>query len=282
MKKNLVITNYDNFKDLSYFIGQHKIALGMLDEIEKFYLAFLKSKLIYSLDISKFPGKIIKQTKVYKNTIHLDSKYDEKIFNTVKPGDTFTDFKQGNNKPYKPFTVIKVGKTQNCWNQYKTRTITIRYNDDDPKIEYHNLLSAVFCSTHTHSDKFLWPKEEDYNNQSGVKKELENEWKKEKSKFYIITGPNGEFFYFCSESELPEYKFTLSDDSSKLIVYKDTYSGGTETDRWKTFSYEGYTRTSFSFDVNTGNFLKKDEDFIYTRRTEMKDMHNGWHPYDDD
>jgi hypothetical protein len=81
---------------------------------------------------------------------------------------------------------------------------------------------------------------------------------------------------------LPEYKFTLSDDSSKLIVYKDTYSGGTETDRWKTFSYEGYTRTSFSFDVNTGNFLKKDEDFIYTRRTEMKGVHNGWHPYDDD
>ena len=185
-------------------------------------------------------------------------------------------------KPYKPFTVIKVGKAQNCWNQYKTRTITIRYNDDDPKIEYHNLLSAVFCSAHTHSDKFLWPKEEDYNNQSGLKKELENEWKKQKSKFYIITGPKGEFFYFCSESELPEYKFTLSDDSSKLIVYKDTYSGGTETDRWKTFSYEGYTRTSFSFDVNTGNFLKKDKDFIYTRRTEMKDMHNGWHPYDDD
>ena len=42
-----------------------------------------------------------------------------------------------------------------------------------------------------------------------------------------------------------------ADDSSKLIVYKDTYSSGTETDTWKTFSYEGYTRTSFSFDVNT-------------------------------
>ena len=35
-------------------------------------------------------------------------------------------------------------------------------------------------------------------------------------------------------------------------------------------------------DVNNGNFLKKDEDFIYTRRTEMTGVHNGWHPYDDD
>ena len=41
-----------------------------ISEIEKFYLAFLKSKLIYSLDISKFPGKIIKQTKVYKDNIY--------------------------------------------------------------------------------------------------------------------------------------------------------------------------------------------------------------------
>ena len=29
---DLVITNYDNFKDLSYFVNQHEKALGIMNE----------------------------------------------------------------------------------------------------------------------------------------------------------------------------------------------------------------------------------------------------------
>ncbi len=44
MTDNLVITNYDNFKDLSYFIGQHHKAEEMMKEVTDFYISFLKSK----------------------------------------------------------------------------------------------------------------------------------------------------------------------------------------------------------------------------------------------
>jgi len=56
---NLVITNYDNFKDLSYFVNQHEKALGIMNEVTEFYLSFLKSKLICNYEIEHFPGKVI-------------------------------------------------------------------------------------------------------------------------------------------------------------------------------------------------------------------------------
>ena len=56
---DLVITNYDNFKDLSYFISQHKKASEIMEEVNNFYLSFLKSKLVYNYDIDKFQGKVI-------------------------------------------------------------------------------------------------------------------------------------------------------------------------------------------------------------------------------
>jgi hypothetical protein len=59
MTDNLVITNYDNFKDLSYFIGQHHKAEEMMKEVTDFYISFLKSKLICNHEIDLFPGKVI-------------------------------------------------------------------------------------------------------------------------------------------------------------------------------------------------------------------------------
>ena len=56
---DLVITNYDNFKDLSYFVNQHEKALGIMSEVTEFYLSFLKSKLICNYEIEHFPGKVI-------------------------------------------------------------------------------------------------------------------------------------------------------------------------------------------------------------------------------
>lgn len=69
--RNLEIKNYENFKDLSYFIGQHKKALGMMDEVQNFYLSFLKSKLVNPNAISKWPGKLIHKRTVKDYNLYL-------------------------------------------------------------------------------------------------------------------------------------------------------------------------------------------------------------------
>jgi hypothetical protein len=70
---SLEIKNYDNFKDLSYFIGQHKKALGMMDEVQNFYLSFLKSKLVNPNAISKWPGKLIRKNTKSSWQLYLSS-----------------------------------------------------------------------------------------------------------------------------------------------------------------------------------------------------------------
>lgn len=56
----LTITNYDNFKDLSFFVNEHEKAIKILENVNNFYLSFLKSKLFYCRDIDKYPGNLIK------------------------------------------------------------------------------------------------------------------------------------------------------------------------------------------------------------------------------
>lgn len=86
-ESSLRVTNYNNFKDLSYFISQHKKALGMMDEVQNFYLSFLKSKLVHSYEISKWPGKLIRTRDVIRERIYV-SKYSEnkekKLFDAFK------------------------------------------------------------------------------------------------------------------------------------------------------------------------------------------------------
>lgn len=43
---NLVKTDYDNMRNLKFFINQHKKALEMIDEVNNFYKSFIKSKLV--------------------------------------------------------------------------------------------------------------------------------------------------------------------------------------------------------------------------------------------
>ena len=58
----LTITNYDNFKDLSFFVDEHEKAMKILENVNNFYLSFLKSNLLYCRDIDKYPGNILKQS----------------------------------------------------------------------------------------------------------------------------------------------------------------------------------------------------------------------------
>lgn len=263
MKKNLDITNYDNFKDLSYFITQHKKALGMLDEIEKFYLAFLNSKVIRVKDIANYPGKVI--NKITYKTGEKSFSEDEPEYESIKVG-----------AHIKNFTITKC-KVEETW--YKTyKDCYVRYDDDNPRHEYVLLFQSC-DEIHIPYDNY---KEKDYQNQLGIKKKIYRKLKEKYPNACFLVNQEGEFIYFCNEEDMSKYKFMLSDDYKHLIVYEDTFKGGTETDKWKTYSYEGYTRKSFIFDVNTGNFLKRDKKFIYTSRIELRGVHNGWHPYMDD
>lgn len=92
MGKNLRVTDYSNFKDLSYFVDQHKKALGMMEEVQNFYLSFLKSKLIHSYEITSWPGKLITRKKLSNLNIYL-SKYSEKSHGKDS-GDLYREIKK--------------------------------------------------------------------------------------------------------------------------------------------------------------------------------------------
>ena len=77
----LTITNYDNFKDLSFFVDEHEKAIKILENVNNFYLSFLKSKLLYCRDFDKYPGNLIKCN--YRKEIFL-SFYPYKDPSTLK------------------------------------------------------------------------------------------------------------------------------------------------------------------------------------------------------
>ena len=126
------------------------------------------------------------------------------------------------------------------------------------------------------------PNEENYKSQSNYKSKLAYYIQKyENPGYYIINSRSGNFEYFGNDETLNEYLFKISPDNKYLIVYTETYDGGTRTDRWKTFEYKGRKYNEFWFDVNTGNFVENKDYLIKDWEVEL-DVHNGWHPFDDD
>lgn len=79
-------TNYDNFKDLSYFVSEHERAKKMMEEIDKFYVSFLKSKLICASKFDSWPGKMFKRFEESKKTLPLIpiSDKSEMVWNSTK------------------------------------------------------------------------------------------------------------------------------------------------------------------------------------------------------
>lgn len=63
---DLVKTDYDNFKNLAFFINQYKKAQEMIKEVEDFYQSFLQSKLLPTEEILK---------DEFVNFINLEKKY---------------------------------------------------------------------------------------------------------------------------------------------------------------------------------------------------------------
>jgi hypothetical protein len=124
--------------------------------------------------------------------------------------------------------------------------------------------------------------EENYKSQSNYKSKLAYYIQKyENPGYYIINPRSGNFEYFGNEETLNKYLFKISPDNKYLIVYTEKYDGGTRTDRWKTFEYKGRRYNEFWFDTNTGNFVENKDYLIKDWEVEL-DVHNGWHPFDDD
>lgn len=319
MQQNLVITNYDNFKDLSYFISQHNKALEMIKEVENFYLSFLKSKLIYSYDIDKYPGFIVNKVYSYnfkKDDFRLTHKgfmcchnwldWDEAIEGAhIKDPDGFW------------FVIKKIKIKKNPKHIHdiygpEEKEVWIEY--DEPKYHYGLMVDIHYMSkSYNYTQKVsrydhnetkitnqeLYDKEEAlekeswkltkeletldfYNNQQLAKKQVCEFLKKiNREVYYIIDPETGKFKEFATEEELKDFSFKISDDNKRLIVYTENYSSGTRTDRWKTFEYKGRVFDEYHFDVNTGNFIENKHYMVKDHEVELN-VHNGWHPYDDD
>ena len=52
-QNNLIITNYDNFKNADFFKQQYLKAQEMIKEVNDFYKSFCMSKLLTSSDLKK-------------------------------------------------------------------------------------------------------------------------------------------------------------------------------------------------------------------------------------
>lgn len=64
---DLVKTDYDNFKNLAFFINQYKKAQEMIKEVENFYQSFLQSKLLSAEEVLK---------DEFTNFINLEKNYE--------------------------------------------------------------------------------------------------------------------------------------------------------------------------------------------------------------
>lgn len=69
--KDLKVTNYDNLKDLSLFVKEHERAKKMIQEIDRFYVSFLKSKLICLSNLDQWPGELFSRKEIKTSSIPL-------------------------------------------------------------------------------------------------------------------------------------------------------------------------------------------------------------------
>ena len=70
--KDLKVTNYDNLKDLSLFVKEHERAKKMIQEIDRFYVSFLKSKLICLSNLDQWPGELFSRKEIKTSVIPFD------------------------------------------------------------------------------------------------------------------------------------------------------------------------------------------------------------------
>lgn len=329
MTDNLVITNYDNFKDLSYFIGQYHKAEEMMKEVTDFYISFLKSKLICNHEINLYPGKVIGEC-FHNMTVkkRIESRYDEDIFDKIVNGARLQDkdgywytvskvkFKKKADFDYsqsqkdyvitydvaRPYYIELLDFRYSSW-----RLSTHKIDETIKELEYHvknkvngeddtkrEAIKKQIAIEEEKRNKIIDQEKEakrisellvdptQYNNQKYVKEQLANYYKNYCNRVYYVIDPETGYLHeFANEDELSKFQFKLSDDNKYLIVFTANYDGGTRTDRWMTFEYKGTRYNEYWFETSTGNFVDHKNYLIKDWETKLN-VHNGWHPFDDD
>ena len=326
--RNLEIKNYDNFKDLSYFIGQHKKALGMMDEVKSFYLSFLKSKLINPNEMSKWSGKLIHKQTLTQLPMYLTQYRDiNRVTIPIKELKSLVKEDKVDTLVGREVTVVLAND-----NRFidKTARGTIveakqdkRWGTDihiEGKIDLAVPIDTYHCLIIDHSGphnfitapsdeyvynaltrivgKINWFKDttekfktiyEDKCLQEKLKKVVEEEAKRNDIDDWYIEDPETrDLLFFSHGDDLDNYKFEIGknptddkDHKDYLLVTKSWSTSGNETDRWKTF-YREYSHTyGVMFNTLNGNFagLIDQKKCVVDRKL---DVHNGWHPFDDD
>jgi len=359
MKEGLVVTNYNNFKDLSYFIGQHKQALRMMEEVNNFYLSFLKSKLIHSYEISRWPGNLISckavdEVEIYLSKYTGDRKLVKRINEIIKEKAEELEFDkiehvseeneackkilkaiedefigkelQFTLPEYDGFptlsrakgTVKKViGKYDNVIDTYHVELSSLRLlmKLDKPVKSYDtNFRTSVRWECEWNSRDFYDTirsfetsknKDRKYRIEQTYKKicdisggqqlfkdRLEKSFRDNQLDFWFVEKDH-KVFPFSAEEDLKSFKFEIAknplikiqkgfkDTNEYLVVSTTSQSSGNTTDRWKTFYEEKEHLKALLFDVSTGNLSEAIDTSYVTCKREL-DVHNGWHPYDDD
>ena len=352
MEKNLRVTNYSNFKDLSYFVDQHKKALRMMEEVQNFYLSFLKSKLIHSYEISSWPGKLVTKKKVDKVLIFL-SKYSvddhgkdaknlygeiKKIYNrTVKYGkEDFSEkalekrrekakeliekaivgrrisfkFDWVYDIPDDPLVTGKIVEVHSLrdsdWD-YGLDDADLMLELDNPVYSYKDNTEFQTKSCHLTAMNSCFSEViisitgkkcvgreafrdiyETPDAQQKLKEYLGEKCKKEGIDCWLSENKDGILTFIDYERNLSSYSFEIGHDPESkkskkeyLIVSKTYSTSGNHYDKWKTFFEKDEHREGMMFDISNGNFVKNFHITTVLERRQL-DVHNGWHPYEDD
>ena len=130
MSKNLVVTNYDNFKNADFFIEQYFKAQEMIKEVDDFFASFVSSKLFTSSQLrnlsptylgnhSDYSSEFIWTNNFVERKL-MDKGYDSKISHIYDEETNTYRYKKRDYEEYHPpltideYNKVKKELTNNC------------------------------------------------------------------------------------------------------------------------------------------------------------------------
>lgn len=250
---DLVKTDYDNFKNLAFFINQYKKAQEMIREVEDFYQSFLQSKLLSAEEVLK---------DEFVNFINLEKIYEKE----------WRSSRYGTYSIYVDFTVIDDiwEKTNNSkmersfWELKDNIRVYVNSLKENPDFEHY----------FTKKEDVVYVNWDDVTIHDDIIKHVNEHFKDEIYAFiskYITSKKihiNYYYFYsnirvpihFCdSETHMKKAKFVLNEKKNLMTITVQTVS---ECQKY-TWPTNGPTlRTTetrqVSFDTNTNEYVSHD------------------------
>lgn len=246
----LIKTDYDNFKNLAFFINQYKKAQEMIKEVEDFYQSFLQSKLLSAEEVLK---------DEFVNFINLEKRY-------------VTDWrssKYGTYDIYVYFTIIddiwqrtNASKMERSFlelqNNVRIYTNSLKENPDfknyfDSKEDYYMKDVAIHDEVIKHVNEHF--KDEIY---AFISKYITS--KKIHINYYYFYNNIRVPIHFCdSETHMKKAKFVLKEKENLMTITVQTVSERQKY-TWPTNCPTLRTTETrqVSFDTNTNEYVSHD------------------------